>query len=69
LCQTLFALNGVWLLNEKGAVAAVDGLARKPADFSRRVAQLYADLGSGASAAALDRLEALLAETQSLWPN
>ena len=69
LCQTLFALNGVWLLNEKGAVAAVDGFARKPADFSRRVARLYADLGSGASAAALDRLEALLAETQSLWPN
>ena len=69
LCRTLFALNGVWLLNEKGAVAAVDGFARKPADFSRRVARLYADLGSGASAAALDRLEALLAETQSLWPN
>jgi hypothetical protein len=69
LCQTLFALNGVWLLNEKGAVAAVEGLARKPADFSRRVAQLYADLGSGAAAGALDRLEALLAETQSLWPN
>jgi hypothetical protein len=69
LCQTLFALNGVWLLNEKGAVAAVDGFARKPADFSRRVARLYADLGSGASAAALDNLEALLVEAQSLWPN
>jgi hypothetical protein len=68
LCQTLFALNGVWLLNEKGAVAAVDGFACKPADFSQRIARLYADLGSGAGAAALDRLEGLLTEAQSLWP-
>jgi predicted nucleotidyltransferase len=67
LCQVLFALNGVWLLNEKGAAAAVDGFARKPADFSQRVAQLYADLGNGRFTAALDRLEALLAEAQSLW--
>jgi hypothetical protein len=67
LCQVLFALNGAWLLNEKGAVAAIDGFARKPADFSQRVAQLYADLGAGQFADALDRLEALLAEAQSLW--
>ncbi len=69
LCQTLFALNGVYLLNEKGAVAAVDGLDLRPADFSWRVIRLYAELGSGASAAALDRLEALAAEAQSLWPD
>ena len=69
LCQALFALNGVWLLNEKGAVAAVDGFALRPADFSQRVARLYAELGSGTGAAALDRLEALLAEAQSLWPD
>lgn len=68
LCQMLFALNGVWLLNEKGAVAAVDGFAQKPKDFSQRVAQLYANLGSGAGATALDRLEDLLTEAQSLWP-
>lgn len=69
LCQTLFALNGVWLLNEKGAVTAVDGFDLRPADFSQRVTRLYAELGVGASAAALDRLEALVAEAQSLWPN
>ena len=66
LCQTLFALNGSWLLNEKGAVAAVDGFARKPADFGARIAAAYADLGSGAHAVALDRLEALVSETAAL---
>jgi hypothetical protein len=66
LCQVLFALNGKWLLNEKGAVAAVDGFALKPADFSRRVARIYADLGAGSHAAGLDHLEALVVDTQGL---
>jgi hypothetical protein len=39
LAQTLFALNRVWLLNEKGAVAGVERLARKPANFTSRVQQ------------------------------
>jgi predicted nucleotidyltransferase len=69
LCQVLFALNGCWLLNEKGAVAAVDGFALKPSDFAHDVARLYADLGAGKPAAALDRLEALMAEIALLWPN
>lgn len=66
LCQTLFALNGVYLLNEKGAVAAVDRFARRPADFARRVTALYADLGAGAHAAALDGLAMLIEETRRL---
>jgi predicted nucleotidyltransferase len=66
LCQTVFALNGVYLLNEKGAVAAVDGFARRPMDFAARVTRLFADLGSGAHAASLDRLDALIVETQAL---
>jgi hypothetical protein len=66
LCQVLFALNGKWLLNEKGAVAAVDGFALKPTDFSRRVARIYADLGAGTATAGLDGLEALVVETQRL---
>jgi Nucleotidyltransferase domain len=65
-CQVLFALNGNWLLNEKGAVAAVDGFALKPADFSQRIGRVYADLGAGSHAAGLDRLEALVVETQRL---
>ena len=66
LCQTLFALNAVYLLNEKGAVAAVDGLARRPADFAARVTELFADLGAGAHAAGLDRLDALIVGTRAL---
>jgi predicted nucleotidyltransferase len=66
LCQTLFALNGVYLLNEKGAVAAVDGFARRPPDFAARVARLFAELGAGAPAAGLDQLDALVVETESL---
>lgn len=67
LCQTLFALNGVYLLNEKGAVAAVDGLARRPEDFACRVTGLYAELGRGAHSAALDQLESLIGEARELW--
>ncbi|MFO1083341.1 MAG: nucleotidyltransferase domain-containing protein [Reyranellaceae bacterium] len=68
LCQVLFALNGVYLLNEKGAVTAVDGFARRPVDFARRVTGLYADLGGGAHATALDRLGTLIGEAGDLWP-
>jgi hypothetical protein len=66
LCQTLFALNGVYLLNEKGAVAAVDGFALSPTDFAKRVASLFAELGSGNHAAGLDRLHELIADTRGL---
>ena len=66
LCQTLFALNGVYLLNEKGAVAAADGFALSPTGFAKRVASLFADLGSGNHAAGLDRLQELIVETGGL---
>jgi predicted nucleotidyltransferase len=66
LCQTLFALNGVHLLNEKGAVAAADGFAHTPPHFAQRVMKLYADIGSGAHASGLDQLESLIAETEAL---
>jgi predicted nucleotidyltransferase len=66
LCQTLFALNGVYLLNEKGAVAGVDGFALSPPDFAKRVASLFAELGSGNHAAGLDRLHELIADTGGL---
>jgi predicted nucleotidyltransferase len=66
LCQTLFALNGVYLLNEKGAVAAANGFALTPVDFAARVATVFADLGSGVPAAGLDRLRDLIVETRGL---
>jgi len=61
LCQSLFALNGVYLLNEKGAVAGVERLSRRPADFAHRVGQ-----GIGAGAAGLAALLALVDETADL---
>ncbi len=66
LCQVLFARNGAWLLNEKGAVAAVDGFACRPRDFAARVAAIYADLGAGAAAAGLQRLGELVDEVAAL---
>jgi len=42
LSQSLFALNGVYLLNEKGAAQAVDKLARRPTDFAARVGRAIA---------------------------
>ncbi len=66
LCQTLFAINGAWLLNEKGAVAAVDGFARGPRDFAMRVAAIYADLGAGAPTTGLRRLGELVDEVAAL---
>jgi hypothetical protein len=61
LCQTLFALNRAWLLNEKGAVAGVERLAVRPADFAGRVRQAI-----GAGADGLVGLSALIDETAGL---
>jgi hypothetical protein len=61
LCQSLFALNGVYLLNEKGATQAVDKLPRHPAGFAARVRQAVA-----AGAAGLPELMALAEETAAL---
>ena len=61
LCQTLFALNRTYLLNEKGAVAGVERLARRPADFARRVGEIHA-----AGAAGLVGLRQLIEETAQL---
>jgi hypothetical protein len=61
LCQSLFAHNRTWLLNEKGAVAGVEQLPLKPNDFARRVQRAVAD-----SAAGLPALLALVEETAAL---
>ncbi|HYD06593.1 MAG TPA: nucleotidyltransferase domain-containing protein [Reyranella sp.] len=61
LNQSLFALNGAYLLNEKGATPAVEGLLRHPAGFAARVAQAVA-LG----AAGLPALMGLVEETAAL---
>ena len=61
LCQSLFALNGVYLLNEKGAARAVGGLPRRPADFASRVRRVIE-----AGADGLPALMALVDETGGL---
>ena len=61
LCQGLFALNGVYLLNEKGATQAVEKLPRHPARFASRVAQAIASGADG-----LPALMVLAEETASL---
>ena len=61
LCQSLFALNGVYLLNEKGAALAVAKLPRHPPDFAARVQQAVA-----AGAAGLPALMTLVEETAVL---
>lgn len=66
LCQTLFASNSRYLLNEKGAVDAVDALPRRPPQFGHRVTTLFRDVGNGACAAGLDALAAITAETNPL---
>ncbi|MFZ5784639.1 MAG: nucleotidyltransferase domain-containing protein [Pseudomonadota bacterium] len=66
LCQALFALNGKYLLNEKGAVAAAAGFERTPVDFAARVASVYAALGGGDPKVGLDRLDSLVADVDAL---
>jgi hypothetical protein len=61
LNQSLFALNGVYLLNEKGATAAAEKLTRRPPDHAARVAQAIA-----AGAAGLPLLMTLVEETAAL---
>jgi len=61
LAQSLFALNGVYLLNEKGATQAVEKLTRRPDDFAARVTQAIT-----AGAAGLPALMTLVEETAAL---
>ena len=69
LCQVIFALNGKYLVNEKGAVARAQQFERCPTDFGNRVALGYHEVGSGAPAAALATFNALLADTVALRPH
>jgi len=66
LCQVIFALNGKYLTNEKGAVARAEKFGCCPTDFGRRITAGYQEIGSGAPAAALATFNALLADTVAL---
>jgi hypothetical protein len=66
LCQTLFALNSAWLINEKGAVAAAARLPMAPAEFQPRVEAAIARLRPGQLADAIAILEELDCEVLAL---
>lgn len=62
LCQSLFAANRVYLLNEKGAVRGVEKLKRHPPSFAERVADIHRLGAAGLPAlhGLIDDVEALL---------
>ncbi|HEV2955200.1 MAG TPA: nucleotidyltransferase domain-containing protein [Xanthobacteraceae bacterium] len=66
LCQVLFAVNGVYLLNEKGAVAATASLARRPDAFAARAAASLQAVLAGRPADGLQELDRLVSETRAL---
>jgi hypothetical protein len=65
LTQTLFALNGAWWLNEKGAVALAAALPRCPPRYAERANAVFAAIGTDALAA-IAELRALDNDVQSL---
>jgi hypothetical protein len=65
LCQVLCAINGAYLLNEKGGVAAAESLPRRPDAFRSRVLEALGAIGRGQTAQGLDAIERLLKETQA----
>jgi hypothetical protein len=66
LCQVLFAINGTYLLNEKGAVLGTRDLAVCPENFSARVAHAVQRACNGDTAWAAQELEQLVAATEAL---
>jgi hypothetical protein len=66
LCQVLFAINGTYLLNEKGAVPGTQQLSVCPKDFSAGVTRALQQAGSGRTASATKNLELLVGETEAL---
>lgn len=68
LCQAIFALNGEWLINEKGAAARAGTFALAPAGFTARLNAISGTLGTPPAALqlSLNSLEELLAETSRL---
>lgn len=66
LCQILFAINRVYLLNEKGAVAGVSALAARPERFAARVAAAYKEIAATESEAGLRLIDELIDEIRQM---
>jgi predicted nucleotidyltransferase len=73
LVQVLYALEGRWFVNEKGAVAEADGFASAPPGFAARVAAVLGGLDPAPATldAALEAMAALVAAVRDRdagWP-
>ncbi|BBK33889.1 nucleotidyltransferase-like protein [Stella humosa] len=66
LAQVLFALEGRYLINEKGAVAEAAGFRYSPRHWRERVEGAFVDLAAGRFEAGLAGLAGLHAETARL---
>lgn len=66
LWQVLFAMNGIYLLDEKGAVAETESLARRPDAFAARVAASLQAMLAGHPSDGLCGLDQLVKETHAL---
>lgn len=64
--QVLYALNGRYLMNEKGALKRLDGLSRKPRDMEARVEKAYGLLARNAPKEAYSILDALHGELEGM---
>lgn len=70
MLQVLFALNGEYWLNEKGAVAIANGFVVKPVDFQNRANEIFKllDTTPASIQASVGALKELSAEVTSLLP-
>jgi hypothetical protein len=67
LMQTLFALNGQYWMNEKGALALANTFALRPAQLQARIDNAFAQLANSRGLTyAVELLEELVRETQVL---
>ncbi|WP_438433452.1 nucleotidyltransferase domain-containing protein [Gorillibacterium sp. sgz500922] len=68
LNQVLFALNGAYLMNEKGAAAIADGFPRVPARYSTRLNELFARISENEEALSqtISGMRELVRETEAL---
>ncbi|WP_244067249.1 hypothetical protein [Bradyrhizobium sp. Ce-3] len=66
LAQVLFALNGQYLINEKGALAQAGNFPMTVRDLATRVAEVWRQIGAGQHATAMQTLRELDSDVQKI---
>lgn len=64
--EAIYALNGEYMMNEKGALDAVERMPRRPEAMKQRIESAYLLIARGDAGEALAMLDALHADVQSL---